>query len=160
MQVQEFSKPSRTLPSKSGRSPISKFSTKPTTTRSPVLSSRHAHRSQRLRHPVDLRHGQHQQYGKTVHVGDSRAQCQRTFRTSPVCWQKPKAAPGKTSCAPVAICATSIAIAAFNRGAPVFYQQQGLDPVPASTGIQAKLCRPDLLVEMQTICHVPPELPR
>ena len=40
---------------------------------------------------------------------------------------------------------------AFNEERTAFYQQQGLDPVPASTGIQAKLCRPDLLVEIEAI---------
>jgi enamine deaminase RidA (YjgF/YER057c/UK114 family) len=29
--------------------------------------------------------------------------------------------------------------------------KQGLDPLPASTGIQAILCRPELLVEIEAI---------
>ena len=29
--------------------------------------------------------------------------------------------------------------------------EQGLDPLPASTGIQATLCRPELLVEIEAI---------
>jgi 2-iminobutanoate/2-iminopropanoate deaminase len=41
--------------------------------------------------------------------------------------------------------------AAFNEERTAFYEQQHLDPLPASTGIQAKLCRPDLLVEMEAI---------
>jgi len=32
-----------------------------------------------------------------------------------------------------------------------FYQQQELDPLPASTGIEAKLCRPELLVEIEAV---------
>ena len=32
-----------------------------------------------------------------------------------------------------------------------FFKAQGLDPLPASTGIQAKLCRPELLVEIEAI---------
>lgn len=39
----------------------------------------------------------------------------------------------------------------FNEERTAFYKEQGLDPLPASTGIQAKLCRPDLLVEMEAI---------
>jgi enamine deaminase RidA (YjgF/YER057c/UK114 family) len=30
-------------------------------------------------------------------------------------------------------------------------KEQGLDPLPASTGIQAILCRPELLVEIEAI---------
>jgi len=40
---------------------------------------------------------------------------------------------------------------AFNEERTRFYQQQGLDPLPASTGIQAKLCRPELLIEIEAI---------
>jgi 2-iminobutanoate/2-iminopropanoate deaminase len=40
---------------------------------------------------------------------------------------------------------------AFNEERTAFYQSQSLDPLPASTGIQAKLCRPDLLVELEAI---------
>jgi hypothetical protein len=41
--------------------------------------------------------------------------------------------------------------AAFNEERTAFYREQGLDPLPASTGIQAILCRPDLLVEIEAI---------
>jgi 2-iminobutanoate/2-iminopropanoate deaminase len=41
--------------------------------------------------------------------------------------------------------------AAFNEERTAFYQSQGLDPLPASTGIQAILCRPELLVEIEAI---------
>lgn len=40
---------------------------------------------------------------------------------------------------------------AFNEERSAFYREQGLDPLPASTGIQAILCRPDLLVEIEAI---------
>jgi enamine deaminase RidA (YjgF/YER057c/UK114 family) len=40
---------------------------------------------------------------------------------------------------------------AFNEERTAFYREQGLDPLPASTGIQAKLCRPELLVEIEAI---------
>jgi enamine deaminase RidA (YjgF/YER057c/UK114 family) len=39
----------------------------------------------------------------------------------------------------------------FNEERTAFYREQGLDPLPASTGIQAKLCRPELLVEGEAI---------
>ncbi len=39
----------------------------------------------------------------------------------------------------------------FNAGRTAFFKEQGLDPLPASTGIQAHLCRPELLVEIEAI---------
>ena len=41
--------------------------------------------------------------------------------------------------------------AAFNEERTAFYREQDLDPLPASTGIQAILCRPELLVEIEGI---------
>jgi 2-iminobutanoate/2-iminopropanoate deaminase len=41
--------------------------------------------------------------------------------------------------------------AQFNEERTAFYKEQGLNPLPASTGIQAKLCRPELLVEVEVI---------
>jgi enamine deaminase RidA (YjgF/YER057c/UK114 family) len=40
---------------------------------------------------------------------------------------------------------------AFNEERTEFFRQQELDPVPASTGIQAILCRPELLIEIEAI---------
>jgi enamine deaminase RidA (YjgF/YER057c/UK114 family) len=40
---------------------------------------------------------------------------------------------------------------AFNETRTQFFHEQGLNPLPASTGIQAILCRPDLLVEMEAM---------
>ncbi len=40
---------------------------------------------------------------------------------------------------------------AFNEIRTEFFRRQGLDPLPASTGIQAILCRPELLIEMEAI---------
>ena len=39
----------------------------------------------------------------------------------------------------------------FNEERTAFYHQQSLHPLPASTGIQAILCRPELLVEIEAI---------
>jgi len=43
----------------------------------------------------------------------------------------------------------------FNQVRNAFYAQQGLDPVPASTCVQAGLCRPELLVEMEVLAVIP-----
>ncbi|HLH08834.1 MAG TPA: Rid family hydrolase [Terriglobales bacterium] len=91
------------------------------------------------------------EYGKTVHVGDFRAQCRRTFHNitglleSEGCTWKDIV---RTTCYLRDI---DRDYEAFNEERTAFYKQQGLDPVPASTGIQAKLCRPDLLVEIEAI---------
>jgi enamine deaminase RidA (YjgF/YER057c/UK114 family) len=89
--------------------------------------------------------------GKTVHVGDFRAQCRRTFSNITGLLEA-------ENCTWKDIVRTSCYLRdidrdyeAFNEERTAFYQQQGLDPVPASTGIQAKLCRPDLLVEIEAI---------
>ena len=41
--------------------------------------------------------------------------------------------------------------AAFNQERTEFYREQGLDPLPASTGIQAILCRQELLIEIEAV---------
>lgn len=45
--------------------------------------------------------------------------------------------------------------ATFNAVRTAFFTALGLDPLPASTGIEARLCRPDLLVEIEAIAIVP-----
>jgi enamine deaminase RidA (YjgF/YER057c/UK114 family) len=40
---------------------------------------------------------------------------------------------------------------AFNEERTAFFKEQGLEPLPASTGIQAILCRPELLNEIEAI---------
>jgi enamine deaminase RidA (YjgF/YER057c/UK114 family) len=40
---------------------------------------------------------------------------------------------------------------AFNEVRTQFFKEQGLNPLPASTGVQAILCRPDLLVEIEAM---------
>lgn len=89
--------------------------------------------------------------GQTVHVGDFRAQCRRTFynitellKSEGCTWHDIV----RTSCYLRDI---DRDYAAFNEERTAFYREQGLDPLPASTGIQAKLCRPELLVEIEAI---------
>src|SRR5947207_1680631 len=89
--------------------------------------------------------------GCTVHVGDLRKQLRRTFANITALL----AAEGATW---KDIVRTSCYLrdidrdyAVFNEERTAFYQEQELDSLPASTGIQAKLCRPDLLVEIEAI---------
>jgi 2-iminobutanoate/2-iminopropanoate deaminase len=89
--------------------------------------------------------------GDTVHVGDLRAQTRRTFENITALL----AAEGatwhdivRTSCYMRDI---ERDYKAFNEERADFYKEQKLDPLPASTGIQAILCRPDLLIEIEAI---------
>lgn len=89
--------------------------------------------------------------GETLHVGDFRAQLHRTYFNI----TELLAAEGATW---KDIVRTTCYLrdidrdyAAFNEERTAFYKEQGLDPLPASTGIQAILCRPDLLVEIEAI---------
>jgi 2-iminobutanoate/2-iminopropanoate deaminase len=89
--------------------------------------------------------------GKTVHVGDLRAQTRRTFdnvtgllASEGATWKDVV----RTTCYLRDI---ERDYKAFNEERTAFYLKQGLDPLPASTGIQAILCRPELLVEIEAI---------
>ena len=91
------------------------------------------------------------EHGHTVHVGDFRAQLKRTFENI----SKLLAAEGatwhdivRTTCYLRDI---ERDYQAFNEERTAFYKLQGLDPLPAYTGIQAILCRPDLLIEIEAI---------
>jgi enamine deaminase RidA (YjgF/YER057c/UK114 family) len=89
--------------------------------------------------------------GMTIHEGDFRAQTLRTYQNITALL----AAEGATW---KDIVRTTCYLrdierdyAAFNEVRTQFFKEQGLDPLPASTGIQAILCRPDLLVEMEAM---------
>ena len=89
--------------------------------------------------------------GKSVHIGDFRAQMRRTFDNI-------TGLLASEGCTWHDIVRTSCYLRdidrdyeAFNEERTAFFKAQGLDPLPASTGIQAKLCRPELLVEIEAI---------
>ena len=89
--------------------------------------------------------------GRTVHTGDLRAQTRRTFEnitallaSEGATWKDIV----RTTCYLRDI---ERDYEAFNQERTAFYQEQKLDPLPASTGIQVILCRPDLLVEIEAI---------
>jgi 2-iminobutanoate/2-iminopropanoate deaminase len=89
--------------------------------------------------------------GRTLYAGDLRAQVRRTFHnitellaSEGASWKDIV----RTTCYLRDI---ERDYAAFNEERAQFYKEQGLSPLPASTGIQAILCRPDLLVEIEAI---------
>jgi Putative translation initiation inhibitor, yjgF family len=89
--------------------------------------------------------------GVSVHVGDFRAQLRRTFDNITGLLES-------EGCTWHDIVRTTCYLRdierdydAFNEERTAFYKEQGLDPLPASTGIQAILCRPELLIEIEAI---------
>jgi 2-iminobutanoate/2-iminopropanoate deaminase len=93
--------------------------------------------------------------GVSVHVGDFRAQLRRTYHNitgllaaEGATWKDIV----RTTCYLRDI---ERDYAAFNEERTAFFAEQELDPLPASTGIQAILCRPELLVEIEAIAIIP-----
>jgi enamine deaminase RidA (YjgF/YER057c/UK114 family) len=89
--------------------------------------------------------------GATVHVGDFRAQLWRTYRnitqlleSAGMSWHDIV----RTTCYLRDI---ERDYRDFNEVRTAFFSWLGLDPLPASTGIQARICREDLLVEIEAI---------
>jgi enamine deaminase RidA (YjgF/YER057c/UK114 family) len=91
------------------------------------------------------------EHGISVHVGNFRAQMKRTLSNitglleSEGCKWKDIV---RTTCYLRDI---DRDYEAFNEERTAFFREQGLDPLPASTGIQAHLCRPELLIEIEAI---------
>jgi enamine deaminase RidA (YjgF/YER057c/UK114 family) len=89
--------------------------------------------------------------GQSIHIGDFRAQTRRTFQNIAALLEAEGATwkdVVRTTCYLRDI---GRDYAVFNEERTAFYAEQGLDPLPASTGIQAILCRPELLVEIEAI---------
>ena len=89
--------------------------------------------------------------GVSVHNGDFRAQLGRTFRnitgllaSEGATWHDVV----RTTCYLRDI---ERDYEAFNEERTSFFKELKLDPLPASTGIQATLCRPELLIEIEAI---------
>jgi enamine deaminase RidA (YjgF/YER057c/UK114 family) len=89
--------------------------------------------------------------GVSVHIGDFPAQLKRTFdnitgllESEGATWHDIV----RTTCYLRDI---DRDYDVFNFLRTAFFNEQGLDPLPASTGIQAHLCRPELLVEIEAI---------
>jgi len=89
--------------------------------------------------------------GYSIHIGDFRAQTRRTFQNITALLESEGASWKdivRTTCYLRDI---ERDYAAFNEERTAFYAEQGLEPLPASTGIQAILCRPELLIEIEAI---------
>lgn len=93
--------------------------------------------------------------GVSVYVGDFRAQLWRTFRNITSLLESEGATwhdVVRTSCYLRDI---ERDYRDFNEVRTAFFTWLGLDPLPASTGIQARLCREELLVEIEAMAVLP-----
>jgi 2-iminobutanoate/2-iminopropanoate deaminase len=89
--------------------------------------------------------------GKAVHLGDFRAQTKRAYKNITTLLEAEGATWKdivRTTCYLRDI---ERDYAAFNEIRTQFFKEQGLNPLPASTGIQAILCWPELLIEMEAM---------
>ena len=89
--------------------------------------------------------------GETLYPGDFRAQCWRTFRNITQLLASEQAAwedVVRTTCYLRDI---ERDYSAFNSIRNEFYLALGLDPFPASTAIQARICRSNLLIEIEAL---------
>jgi enamine deaminase RidA (YjgF/YER057c/UK114 family) len=92
--------------------------------------------------------------GQSIHIGDFRAQTRRTYQNIAALLESEGATwkdVVRTTCYLRDI---ERDYAAFNEERTAFYREQALDPLPASTGIQAILCRPELLVEIEAMAII------
>jgi 2-iminobutanoate/2-iminopropanoate deaminase len=97
------------------------------------------------------------EYGRTVYPGDFQAQCLRTFRNLTQLLDSEQASWHdiiRTTCYLRDI---ERDYDVFNQVRTLFFHGTGVDPLPASTGIQVRLCRSDLLIEIEAIAMVPRE---
>lgn len=88
--------------------------------------------------------------GKTCHLGDFLGQAKRTFKNLTALLQSEGASwhdVVKTTCYLKDMRHYEI----FNKIRNQFYKQQKLHPFPASSCVEANLCRPELLVEIEVI---------
>jgi enamine deaminase RidA (YjgF/YER057c/UK114 family) len=93
--------------------------------------------------------------GRTRHVGDFRAQLWRTYRNLTALLAAEDATwhdVVRTTCYLRDI---ERDYKDFNEIRTAFFTWLALDPLPASTGIQARLCREDLLIEIEAMAIVP-----
>jgi enamine deaminase RidA (YjgF/YER057c/UK114 family) len=92
--------------------------------------------------------------GRTTNVGDFRAQLWRTYRNITALLESEGATWHdivRTTCYLRDI---ERDYKDFNQVRTAFFGWLGLDPLPASTGIQARLCREDLLVEIEAMAVI------
>jgi len=97
--------------------------------------------------------------GTYAHRGDIKAQTQRTFHNITGLLESEGADWHdivRTTC----YLADFRHYDEFNEARNAFYEEQELDPLPASTCIEARICWPELLVEIEAIAMIPKDRAR
>ena len=92
--------------------------------------------------------------GRSIHPGDLKAQTWRMF-TNIKALLESEGADWHDIVRTTCYLADFRHYDEFNEVRNAFYEEEGLDPVPASTCIEARICRPDLLVETEAIAMIP-----
>lgn len=93
-------------------------------------------------------------HGETLYPGDFRAQCWRTYHNITKLLESEGATwhdVVRTTCY---IRDIERDYTEFNNIRNEFFRALGLDPFPASTGIQARICRSDLLIEIEVLAII------
>ena len=93
--------------------------------------------------------------GKTIHVGDFGAQCWRTYRNISTLLESEGATWHDVVRATCYLRDIERDYEQFNRIRTSFFRWLGLDPLPASVGVQTRLCRENLLVEIEAVAIFP-----
>ena len=95
------------------------------------------------------------EHGESIHAGDIKAQARRMFtnikgllESEGADWHDVV----RTTC----YIADFRDYDEFNEVRNAFYAEEGLDPLPASTCVEARICRPELLVETEAIAIIEP----
>lgn len=92
--------------------------------------------------------------GESIHPGDIKAQTRRTFENITGLLESEGADwhdMVRTTC----YLADFRNYDPFNEERNDFFTEQKLDPLPASTCIEARICRPELMVEIEAIAVIP-----
>ena len=92
--------------------------------------------------------------GETLHPGDLPAQARRAFDNVAAVLSSAGATWRDAVKVTVYLRDIDRDYEAFNIARLAFFREAGVDPFPASTCIEARLCRADLLVEMEVMAIV------
>ncbi len=92
--------------------------------------------------------------GRSIHPGDVKAQTMRTF-TNIRALLESEGADWHDIVRTTCYLADFRNYDDFNEVRNTFFEEEGLDPIPASTCIEARICRSDLMVEIEAIAMIP-----
>lgn len=92
--------------------------------------------------------------GKSIHPGDFKAQCRRMYANL-TALLKSEGATWHNVVKILIFIADMRFYRAFNEVRTAFFKKQGLKMLPASTCVEARLCRPDLMVETELTAVLP-----